>query len=97
MAFEPRRVRPRHADDGGADGFDGHVGHGLIPLSDAKLEVVMAGLDPAIHEAVHQTKTYCSDLWGVIMDCRVEPGNDSRRGRSLGTGGGVGVGHLACP
>ena len=30
MALEPRRLRPRHAQHGGADGRDGHVAHGRI-------------------------------------------------------------------
>ena len=32
VALEPRRLRPRHAQHRGADGFDGHVGrvgHGI--------------------------------------------------------------------
>ena len=34
VALEPRRVRPRHAQHGGADGLDGHVGHVNV-LSDS--------------------------------------------------------------
>src|SRR5580704_13989609 len=32
VALEPRRLRPRHAQHGGADGCDGYVAHGRISL-----------------------------------------------------------------
>jgi hypothetical protein len=40
--------------------------------------VVMAGLDPAIHEAGQQVKSYGGMRRHFIMDCRVKPGNDER-------------------
>jgi hypothetical protein len=52
----------------------------VLGLSNAELEFVMAGLDPAIHEAVHQSQTYGLQAEQLIMDCRVKPGNDPWRG-----------------
>jgi hypothetical protein len=40
----------------------------------------MRGLDPRIHEAVQRLKPYGFHLQRFIMDCRVKPGNDARRG-----------------
>jgi hypothetical protein len=37
----------------------------------------MPGLDPGIHEAVHQARLYCSYLPNIIMDRRVKPGDDA--------------------
>jgi hypothetical protein len=31
MALEPRRLRPGDAEEGGAEGGDGHVGHERVP------------------------------------------------------------------
>jgi len=38
---------------------------------------VMAGLDPAIHEAARQMHPYRFGEWIVIMDRRVKPGDDA--------------------
>jgi len=38
----------------------------------------MRGLDPRIHDATPIGRQYQSLLSPFIMDCRVEPGNDSR-------------------
>jgi hypothetical protein len=40
----------------------------------------MAGLDPAIHEACRPRSTVRLDLWNVIMDRRVKPGDDELGG-----------------
>jgi hypothetical protein len=37
---------------------------------------VIAGLDPAIHEAEQQVKPYGLNSSRAVMDCRVKPGND---------------------
>jgi hypothetical protein len=44
----------------------------------------MRGLDPRIHEAVQRAKPYGLYIRIVIMDCRVKPGNDMRRGQRAG-------------
>jgi len=40
----------------------------------------MRGLDPRIHEAVQRLRSYGYHPLRFIMGCRVEPGNDARRG-----------------
>jgi hypothetical protein len=42
--------------------------------------VASLAYDPRIHEAVRQQKPYGSHTLHFIMDCRVKPGNDQRRG-----------------
>jgi hypothetical protein len=37
----------------------------------------MRGLDPRIHDEVQRHKPYGLRVSKLIMDCRVEPGNDS--------------------
>jgi hypothetical protein len=42
--------------------------------------VASLAYDPRIHEAVQPPKPYGSHTLRFIMDCRVKPGNDARRG-----------------
>src|SRR5437868_4210659 len=51
---------------------------GLVCGRSTEPTVVMAGLDPAIHEAGQQVKSYLGNARLLIMDCRVKPGNDER-------------------
>jgi hypothetical protein len=39
---------------------------------------VIAGLDPAIHEAEQRMKIYGLNSLRVVMDCRIKSGNDER-------------------
>jgi hypothetical protein len=52
----------------------------MLPYASIELSVVMRGLDPRIHADPRQQKTLRAASLHLIMDCRVKPGNDSRRG-----------------
>jgi hypothetical protein len=56
-----------------------HVSHDLKPQASHTLGV-MRGLDPRTHEATQRLRPYGCYLPRSIMDCRVKPGNDTRRG-----------------
>jgi hypothetical protein len=48
--------------------------------------VATLAYDPRIHEAIQRLKPYGRCSLRLIMDCRVEPGNDVRRGRRIKRG-----------
>jgi hypothetical protein len=58
--------------------IDGHEYLRELGLVDqAGRRLVMPGLDPGIHEAAPRAEPYGAHSLHVIMDCRVEPGNDA--------------------
>jgi hypothetical protein len=48
-------------------------------LKDTALSVVIAGLDPAIHERVHQMQIVHQGSSHDLMDARVKPAHDVER------------------